>query len=204
MAAFAGRWVPVYPNGGIAPVKIFRRKMEEGRWKRSFSSFFLLPSSILLFALSGCSGLIVPGGSVGTELTQEQRFTLKGLKNEAISLDQLLAQNKAVLVNFWATWCTYCVEEMPELIKLQKKDFPRGFTVLAVNVGESQAQAAMFAEKMQMNFPVALDEDTAVSRAYGLVGIPTTFLINAQGKVIGEYHSYDPKLERDVEQALSS
>jgi peroxiredoxin len=143
------------------------------------------------------------GGSskAGSELTQSQRFTLKDIKGEAVSLDQVLSKNKAVLIDFWATWCGFCVEAMPELVKLQDKYQTSGFTVLAVNVGESLNQVVGFAEKMKLNFPVLLDEDMSVSRQYGIVGLPTTLLINAQGQVLGEYHE-GSRFESDIEKAL--
>ena len=171
-------------------------------------TFFLIVSCFLIsLSATGCWGPVTGVGvssSVGKDLTPEQRFTLKNIQDEAVSLDQVLTQHKAVLIDFWATWCGYCVEEMPALIKLHEKNQARGFTVLAVNVGESKEQADLFAKKMNLPFPVVLDEDSSVSQKYGVVGIPTSLLVNSQGRILGEYHAYTKQLESDVEKALSA
>ena len=172
---------------------------------KDFRIFILGIFSITTLAfLSGCSGMSGESArTMGDTLTKEQHFTLKNLKDESVSLDQVLAQNKAVLIDFWATWCGYCVEAMPDLVQLHKENQSRGFTVLGVNIGESREPVAHFVEKMKIPFPVALDEEATVSQAYGIVGIPTTVLVRSDGKILGEYHSFTNKLKADVEKALS-
>ena len=168
---------------------------------RRLAAVLILLGSVLL---TGCWGPVSSIGtsSVGNTLTQGQRFTLKDINGNVVVLDQLLTQKKAVLLDFWATWCGYCVEEMPDLIKLQQKQQARGFTVLGVNVGESRDQAAGFAEKMGLNFPIVLDEDSTVAQQYNVVGIPLSLLINSKGDVVGEYHAYTRQLEDDIEKTL--
>ena len=162
---------------------------------------------LLMAALTGCGKVnLAPigGGAMGQSLTPEQRFVLKSTDGSVVDLSQVLAQKKLVLINFWATWCTYCVEEMPELIKLQEAHAAKGFTVLAVNVGETSTQADAFAKAKGLNFPVVLDEDSSVAQRYGLVGIPVSILVDSAGNVLGEYHGFNPKLISDVEKALDS
>ena len=157
----------------------------------------------LVFLTAGCGRVVgIPSGGVSDRLTEEQKFTLKNTDGTVLSLPQLLTQKKLVLLNFWATWCTYCVEEMPDLVKLQSDQQSKGFTVLAINVGESAAQASNFEKKNGLNFPVVLDEDMAVSQKYGLVGIPVSYLVDSQGNVIGEYHGFTSQLVSDVEKNL--
>jgi peroxiredoxin len=159
----------------------------------------------LAFVVTGCSNVTGSGSvtsSMGSELKQVHRFTLMNPQNDAVSLDQLLAKNKSVLINFWATWCGFCVEEMPDLVKLQARLEGQGFTVLAVDVGESAAQASAFAKKMGLNFPIVLDEDNTVAQNYGIVGIPISYLISSEGKILGEYHGFTQKLVTDVETSL--
>jgi len=154
--------------------------------------------------MSGCGRVAgIPSSMDGSLLTEEQKFTLKTPDGSVVSLAQVLPQKKSVLLNFWATWCPYCVEEMPELVKLHAQHEAAGFTVIAVNVGESASQAAAFIKKHHLNFPVVLDENMSVSERYGLVGLPTSFLIGTDGKVIGQYTGYTPKLVSDVEKSLS-
>jgi len=159
----------------------------------------------VMFFSAGCGRVtgIPMGSAVSSELTPIQKFTLKNLDGGVTDLSQVLTQKKLVLLNFWATWCTYCVEEMPGLIKLQARHGSDGFTVIAVNVGESAGQASVFAKKMGLNFPVVLDEDNAVAQSFGLVGIPVSYLVSSDGKVLGEYHGFTPKLLSDVEKSLN-
>lgn len=161
--------------------------------------------AVMLFS-AGCGRVtgIPTGSAVSGELTPAQRFTLKNLDGGVTDLSQVLAQKKAVLINFWATWCTYCVEEMPDLIELQARYGPNDFTVIAVDVGESAGQVSAFAKKMGLNFPVVLDQDNAVAQNFGLVGIPVSYLVSSDGKILGEYHGFTPKLISDVEKASTS
>jgi thiol-disulfide isomerase/thioredoxin len=105
-------------------------------------------------------------------------------------------------VNFWATWCPPCREEIPDLIKLYAKNKDRGLEILGVDVGESPTKVSNFIEKAGINYPVVLDRDMSVSETYRVVGIPTTYLMNSEGAILGEYHGYTPQLVSDVEKAL--
>ena len=168
--------------------------------KRSLGMILLAAA----LAMSGCGRVAgIPTSMAGSALTEAQKFTLKTPDGSLLSLPQVLSQKKAVLINFWATWCGYCVEEMPDLVKLQAKNESKGFTVLAVNSGESASQVAAFVKKHGINFPVVLDEDMVVSQSYGLVGIPTSFLVTSDGKIAGEYSGFTPKLVADVEKSVS-
>lgn len=159
----------------------------------------------LLIAGSGCSA----GDSKPFASSQEKRgdvvlFTLKNLEDQDVSLGALLSQNKAVLINFWATWCPPCREEIPDLVKFQEKYGKSGFTVLGVDVGESKTKVSKFAEKFGMNYPIVLDSQMAVAERYKIVGIPTSILVNSEGKVLGVYHAYTKKLVSDVEAAIKN
>ncbi len=156
-----------------------------------------------LFFVAGC-GFIkfnAPSsmGAVGESLTVEQRFTLKNLQGEDVALDSVLQSHKAVLLNFWATWCGFCVEEMPDLIRLQKSLGPSGFTILALDMGETPAQASAFAAAHGLNFPVLMDTEMTTAQQYGIVGIPVSILLDSSGKVLGQYNIYNEKLRADAE-----
>lgn len=157
----------------------------------------------VVILVAGCGGGAGSGRSHGM-ISAEQRFTLKDLNGEDVSLDQTLASKKAVLVNFWATWCPPCREEIPDLIRLQDKYGDKGFTVLGVDVGESARRVKPFAEKNHMNYPILLDSDNAAAEAYRVVGIPTSLLIDHEGRILGEYHAATPQLFLDVESALNA
>ena len=155
-------------------------------------------------AMAGCLWMMTGCGAVVSQdlQTTAKDFSLKDLNGGTVTLEGLLGQNKAALLNFTATWCPYCKDEIPELIELQNTYQPRGFTVLGVDVGESQAKVAGFAQKMRINYPVLLDTDSAVAESYGVVGIPTSYLVDRQGKVIGQYHRITKELVRKIEEAV--
>ncbi len=135
-------------------------------------------------------------------LESSQFFTLMNLEGTQTSLATVLQGNKVVLLTFFATWCPPCLEEIPDLIHLQDKYKDRSFTILGLDVGESRRKVSHFVEKMGINYPVVLDEDTDVARAYGVVGIPTSLLVSSDGRILGEYHAATPELFEDVAKAV--
>ena len=171
--------------------------------KFAWRSAYILSLSIFLFML-GCMGpdsRRVQAEASG-DLRESQKFVLSDLQGSPLNLSDLLKQKKAVLINFFATWCPPCREEIPDLIQLQEKLKDRSFTILGVDVGESKNKVESFAKKMGINYPIALDIDMKVSEEYSIVGIPTTFLVSSDGKVLGKYHAFTPELVSDIEKAL--
>lgn len=161
-----------------------------------------LMSVVIIFFVAGCVG-----GNSGKVYAQDrvndsQLFKLKDLHGQEISLADLLKKNKAVLVNFWATWCPPCREEIPGLISLQQKYGGPSFTIVGVDIGESEKKVSSFASRIGINYPVALDDSQSVAESYRVVGIPTSFLINSEGKIVGEYHEYSRELVDDIEKAV--
>jgi peroxiredoxin len=112
-------------------------------------------------------------------------FTLKTPDGKTASLTDY--KGKAVLVNFWATWCAPCKIEMPWLIDLQKQYGPQGFTVLGISEDDPPfTGVAGFVAKNGMNYPVLLDDDDA-SKAYGGIDyLPTSYYIGRDGKIMFE------------------
>jgi len=108
-------------------------------------------------------------------------FTLRDLEGNQVTLSSL--RGKAVFLNFWATWCQYCVEEMPSLQEIHDR-YGNRMAVYAINVGESLAQVSGFLKKNGYTFPVLLDEDEAVARRYLIRGFPTSFFIDARGVIV--------------------
>jgi peroxiredoxin len=98
-------------------------------------------------------------------------------------------RGRVVLVNFWATWCGPCLEEMPSIEKLRRSLDARRFAVVAVNVGEGPNAAQKFAEKMGLDgFNILLDRDIKTSRAWGARVLPATFIVDPDGKVRYSYY----------------
>lgn len=93
-------------------------------------------------------------------------------------------EGQTVLVNFWATWCPPCRAEMPDLQAYYDAHKDQGFTLLAVNEGETAGQARAFIEEGGYTFPVILDEDGSIADHFGgLRGMPTTIVLNPDGSV---------------------
>lgn len=112
-------------------------------------------------------------------------FTLAGLDGQPVRLSDWRGK-KAVIVNFWATWCPPCREEMPHFERLRQE---RGHEVeiLAVNVYESPEQVAAFYKEFGLTFPAALDRNGEVSRRYLVRPMPTSFFIDRSGVIRARY-----------------
>ena len=96
-------------------------------------------------------------------------------------------RGKPVLINFWARWCTSCLSEMPEIKALQAERGADGFVVLAVNAGETRAQAIEFIDYLKAPFIFALDPGLKLSDAYGVRGLPNSIFIDSTGVVQAVY-----------------
>ena len=94
-------------------------------------------------------------------------------------------KGKIVFLNFWTTWCPECVYEMPNIEKLHKKIKHADFIILAVDLKESQKKINEFIKKHKLTFKVVLDKKGDMSRAFGIRSVPTTFILNRKGGLIG-------------------
>jgi thiol-disulfide isomerase/thioredoxin len=92
-------------------------------------------------------------------------------------------RGKVVLVNFWATWCEPCREEMPSIERLRQSLAGKPFEVLAVNIGEPLGRIERFLEKMPLGFPVLLDRDSGAAKAWKARVVPATFLVGPDGRI---------------------
>lgn len=128
-------------------------------------------------------------------------FSLQNLKGENIKLSDLVGKN-VILLNFWTTWCPYCVKEVPELKKYYSEYKDKGLEIVAVNIQELPNQVKNFVSKRNIDYMIVLDKYGFVANQYGVRGIPTNFLINKDGVIIFSGHSLP--LEEDIKQVLSS
>jgi thiol-disulfide isomerase/thioredoxin len=96
-------------------------------------------------------------------------------------------KGKNILVNFWATWCPFCVDEMPDLQLLYEKYKDDDFIVLAINVQESKEKAAGYLEEAGIDLPVLLDKDSRIAALYGATSIPLTIAVNKDGVAVTGY-----------------
>jgi thiol-disulfide isomerase/thioredoxin len=94
-------------------------------------------------------------------------------------------RGKVVFLNFWASWCPACREEMPSMERLYREFKDRGFVILAVDLQEGRQAVAAFMKQLGLTFPALLDEDGTVSGRYGVRFIPTTYLVGKDGELLG-------------------
>ncbi len=121
---------------------------------------------------------------------QAPNFTLKSLGGKNLKLSEMTGN--VVLINFWASWCGPCREEMPLLNDLHKKYEPLGFTVLGVNVEEDARNARGFLKNFPVDFPVLLDNKNQVSKKYNVIAMPTTVVVDRDGNMRFLHKGYKP------------
>ena len=144
--------------------------------------------------------------SVGTATAAVQTsaaapdFTLRSVGGANLRLGEQRGQ--VVLVNFWATWCGPCRQEMPHLNRLYDKYRSSGFVLLGVNIDDDPRAAADLAAKLGLRFPVLLDTDKQVSRVYDMSAMPATLLIDRDGRVRHIHRGYRDGVERTYEEQV--
>lgn len=134
---------------------------------------------------AAAGGWLVLGGSAGHDPAPQVRYTL--LDGKQMSMADLKGQ--VVLVNFWATSCTTCVAEMPQLVSTYEKYRRRGYQTLAVAMSyDPPAYVANFAESRRLPFSVVIDNTGDIARGFGDVRLtPTSMLINKRGEIVKRY-----------------
>jgi peroxiredoxin len=120
-------------------------------------------------------------------------FTLKSVSGGNLKLSEY--RGEVVLINFWASWCGPCRQEMPALDELHNRYHSLGFTVLGVNVEEDSREAREILNDLQVSFPVLLDNSSMVSRLYDIVAMPSTVLVDRNGNIRYLHKGYQPGLE---------
>lgn len=182
---------------------------------KRLASAFLISSMALLVAVgfSGCSGKISPTATTASKSggKPEPDVTFKNLQGQDVSLASF--KGKVVLVNMWGTWCAPCQGEIPTLIQLQDDYRSKGFTVLGVATNDELKRVVPFVntrkfdvdgKQVTMNYPIVMGSDKISTAFGGLLGMPTSFLINRQGNIVKRYiGSLNPtEINNDVKAQL--
>lgn len=140
----------------------------------------------------------------GQLLATAPDFTLKASDGTNLRLAE--QKGDIMLINFWASWCGPCIQEMPALDKLAQKYQALGVQVWGVNVENDSAAAKAYLSKVQVSFPILFDLDNGVSKAYQVDAMPTTVILDKDGKVRAVHRGYKPgyekKYENDIKQLL--
>ncbi len=133
-----------------------------------------------LVSLAGCGSDTPPLLETGKPTP---RFSLHSLSNHTISFPDDL-KNQVVAIRFWADWCPFCKSEMAAIEPVYKDLHSQGLEILAINVRQDQTTAMRFVQQLGVTYPALLDPDGEIARAYGVSGLPSTFFIDRQGRLV--------------------
>jgi len=153
----------------------------------------LLGAAVLIVALvlvlaSEPGAPPVVRGSVAPDFDLPRRESIEGVdgtKSNNLALSDLAG--RVVLVNFWATWCEPCESEMPAMERLYAALPHDQFELVAVAIDAERSDVVSFQEEYQLSFPIVLDQDQEIYRAYQTMGVPESLLIDREGRVVERY-----------------
>ena len=154
----------------------------------------------LLAATSIALAMLGAPAHAGDHGTPAPDFTLKSRGGDNLRLAE--QRGNIVLVNFWASWCGPCREELPKMEALQQSYQDLGFTVLAVNVDDHPSKADVLLDDVKVTFPVLYDTQGRVSQQYDVSAMPTTVIIDRDGKARLTHKGYKSGDERKYEKAI--
>ena len=140
-----------------------------------------------------------------TQATLAPDFTLESLDGKTMRLSDL--RGKAVLLNFWATWCTPCKIEMPWFVELQSEYGAQGLQIVGVAMDDaSKEDIAKFAKDMGVNYPILIGKEAVGDQYGGIPALPETFFIGRDGKIVDKILGLKGKgdIEEDIKRALDT
>jgi thiol-disulfide isomerase/thioredoxin len=158
-------------------------------------------AAILFLGLATACGAPAPPPESARSEAVLPEIELAGLDGAAIRLGD--AKGRVVLVNFWATWCAPCREEIPDFNDLYAAYRDQGFEIVAISMDdEGEEVVRPFVDENGMRYPVAIGTDDVAEAFGGVVGFPTTFLVDRQGKVVDSWVGVIPR--RILEEKLQA
>jgi peroxiredoxin len=172
-----------------------RARFAPSPWRTRIAAAILCPVFCFSAAWPHAADAIAPGKGPAPD------FTLPSASGTNLRLQEQRGQ--VVMINFWATWCAPCRREMPQLNRIYGKYRPAGFLLLGVNVDQDQANARGVASKLGVQFPVLFDAKQSVSRLYDLNTMPSSVLIDRDGRVRYVYLGYKEGYEETYEKQIA-
>lgn len=152
----------------------------------------------LLSAFLLATALLCSGQSFAAESAPD--FTLKSRDGKNVRLSDLRGQ--VVMLNFWASWCGPCRQEMPILDELSKRYGRAGFTLLGVNVEQDSSLGEKYLQDTPVSFPILWDTASTASKLYNVDAMPSTVLIDRDGKIRYLHKGYKPGYEDEYKKQI--
>ena len=155
--------------------------------------YLILPSSSYAIQQPNLKNLIIHKDPIKLE-----KINFKNINNETINLNEF--ENSLIIINFWATWCAPCIEEMPSLNRLKTNQIFTNLQIIPINVGRDNVEKSKnFYKKLKINnLEIYFDKDVELANKFLLRGLPTTVFINKKGeefaRVIGFVNFDDNKI----------
>ncbi len=154
-------------------------------------------AAVLFLALAlGCArkepaqqtgvGTEAPAGEAGTLGSAAPAFSLPDLDGKTVSLADF--KGKVIILDFWATWCPPCRAEVPDFVRLQSKYRDKGLAVVGLSMDAGGVKDVRpFAEEFNVNYTMLIAKDETANAYGGIVGIPTTFVLDRQGRIVKKF-----------------
>lgn len=130
-------------------------------------------------------------------------WKLTDLNRKSLSLSDF--RGKVVILDFWATWCMPCRIEIPHLVELQKDYAAKGLAIIGVSLDEQgPAVVKKFVKQIGVNYPILIGSEKIAEKYGGIVALPTTFVIDRQGRIVSRHIGYDDKasFEKEIQSLL--
>lgn len=160
------------------------RSTPRSLWRGLVAALVLALPAVAAQSASNSAGSVAPD------------FQLSARGGSEVNLSQFKGQ--VVMINFWATWCGPCRQEMPLLESIHKKYKPMGFTMIGVNVEpDSQAAEQWLSKQSPVSFPILFDTESKVSKLYKVTGMPNSVIIDRKGNVRVLHRGYKPGDENE-------
>ncbi|NLY80954.1 MAG: thiol-disulfide oxidoreductase ResA [Lysinibacillus sp.] len=156
--------------------------MEKKRKRALYRSVFLIVSFSIIGITIYLSSFIEDKNALSTVGDPAPNFIGKTLTGEKLELKEHATEK--TLINFWGTWCEPCKREMPALENVYSQYKDEGFSIVSVNLGQSNFVVEQFIEQYNLSFPVIIDKDKSIRQAYYVGNLPVSFLINSEGEII--------------------
>lgn len=168
--------------------------------RRSHRQSHLLASALAVLSLTLLS--VLSAGASSTRLIGQPApdFALRSFGSENLRLSEHLGE--VVVINFWATWCGPCRQEMPLLDEIYARYRRAGMVLFSVNIDEQRDPAVEMAQTLKVSYPVLFDEHKSVSRSYQVGTMPVTVLIDREGVVRYVSEGYKPGYEKRYTEQL--